>query len=90
VDQRLVRALADLPERGGEEALRRYAASVDSSVRSRQGFMMGIIKRVHEEERMGRAAPAGYGQDRGAPPPYGGGAPGGYPGGGGGGYGGGG
>ncbi|KFM23197.1 Long-chain-fatty-acid-CoA ligase FadD15 [Auxenochlorella protothecoides] len=60
VDARMVRALADLPERLGEEACTRFDQSVDSGVRSRQGFMMGIIKRLVEEDRFGRPPPAGY------------------------------
>lgn len=59
VDQRMVRALSDMPTNLAEEALSRYARSVDSHVRSRQGFMMGIIKKIMEETRRG--------------PPYGGG-----------------
>lgn len=42
VDARMVRALADLPERLGEEACTRFDQSVDSGVRSRQGFMVGF------------------------------------------------
>lgn len=56
----MVRALNDLPERLAEEACVRFSQSVDSGVRSRQGFMMGIIKRLIEEDRYGRPPPAGY------------------------------
>jgi hypothetical protein len=55
VDQRLVRALADLPERQAEAALVRYGKSVDSSVRSRQGFlvrMRGVCMRKGPTERL--------------------------------------
>ncbi|PSC68731.1 Long-chain-fatty-acid-ligase 15 isoform A [Micractinium conductrix] len=75
VDQRMVRALADMPAHLAEEAVSRYARSIDDHVRNRQGFMMGIIKKVLEEDRFGGR---------------GGGAPAGGYGGGGGGYGGGG
>lgn len=60
VDARMIRALQDLPERLAEEACTRFNDSVDSSVRSRQGFMMGIIKRLIEEDRYGRPPPSGY------------------------------
>ncbi len=40
VDPRMVRALADMPSNLAEEALMRYARSVDDHVRSRQGFMV--------------------------------------------------
>ena len=40
VDQRLVRALADMPAHLGEEAVSRYARSIDAHVRNRQGFMV--------------------------------------------------
>ena len=40
VDQRMVRALADLPSHLAEEALVRYARSLDDNVRNRQGFMV--------------------------------------------------
>jgi Heterogeneous nuclear ribonucleoprotein Q acidic domain len=51
VDQRLVRALSQLSERNAEEALKRFGQSVDESIRSKQGFLMGIVKRINDEER---------------------------------------
>lgn len=36
----MVRALADMPERLAEEAVTRYARSIDDHVRNRQGFMV--------------------------------------------------
>ena len=53
VDQRLVVALNGLSDRNAEEALRRFADSVDETIRSRQGFLMGIIKRLRDDERGG-------------------------------------
>lgn len=40
VDQRMVRALADMPAELAEEAVSRYARSVDEHVRNPQGFMV--------------------------------------------------
>jgi hypothetical protein len=40
VDQRMVRALADMPAHLAEEAVVRYARSIDDHVRNRQGFMV--------------------------------------------------
>jgi hypothetical protein len=102
VDQRMVKALSDLPSELGLEAVDKFATSNLDSVRSKTGFMMGIIKRVAQEGMMGGRPPMGGGWGGGyGPPPgmyggggyggggYGGGPRGGY-GGGGGGYGGGG
>lgn len=85
VDQRMVRALADMPERLAEEAVVRYARSIDDHVRNRQGFMMGIIKKVLEEDRYGAGGGGGRGGYGGGGGGYGGGYDRGY---GGGGYGG--
>lgn len=71
VDQRLIRALGDMSERNAEEALRRFGQSVDETIRSRQGFLMGIIKRINDEQR-------GYGGRGGGRGGYGGGGGGGY------------
>lgn len=76
VDQRMVRALLDLSESNAEEALRRYDRSFDSTIRSRQGFLMGIIKRLND--RAPRGSSGGYRGGGG-----GGGGGGGYRGGGG-------
>jgi len=51
VDQRLVRALSQLSQRNAEEALTRFSQSVDETIRSKQGFLMGIVKRINDEER---------------------------------------
>lgn len=40
VDQRMVRALADMPAHLAEEAVGRYCRSVDEHVRNPQGFMV--------------------------------------------------
>ena len=40
VDQRMVRALADMPAHLAEEAVVRYSRSLDDHVRNRQGFMV--------------------------------------------------
>lgn len=75
VDQRMVKTLGDLSESLGLEAIDKFAGSNLDTVRSRTGFMMGIIKRVDMEARggpmMGRPPP--YGGGYGGPPPYGGG-----------------
>lgn len=45
VDQRMVRALADMPAELAEEAVSRYARSVDEHVRNPQGFMVRATAR---------------------------------------------
>ena len=78
VDQRLVKALSLLSERNAEEALKRFGQSVDDTIRSKQGFLMGIVRRINDEERGFRGG-GGRGGGRGR-----GGGGGGYRGGGGG------
>ncbi|KAK9824242.1 hypothetical protein WJX72_008888 [[Myrmecia] bisecta] len=72
VDQRMCRALAELPSDRGLEAVDKFAMANLDNVRSKTGFMMGIIKRVQQDMM--------YGGPRGGPPPYraGGGYGGGY------------
>lgn len=43
VDQRMVRALADMPSHLAEEAVGRFARSLDDHVRNRQGFMVSVF-----------------------------------------------
>jgi hypothetical protein len=49
VDQRLVAALLKLSESNAEEALKRFKESVvdDVTIRSKQGFLMGIVRRLN-------------------------------------------
>ena len=75
-DGRLVRALSRLSERSALEALNRYDQSYDDTIRSPQGFMMGILKRFGENERDNGGGGGRYG-DRGGGDRYGGGGGGG-------------
>ena len=61
VDQRLVRALSKLSEDNAEEALKRFSESLDGTIRSKQGFLIGIVKRLNPDSR-GRGR--GRGGDR--------------------------
>ncbi|CAL5224723.1 g7455 [Coccomyxa viridis] len=74
IDARMLKALADLPVDLGIEAIDKFAMASLDSIRSKTGFMMGIIKRI-QQDLSGRYRDP-YPRDRG----YGGG-------GGGGGYG---
>ena len=46
VDRRMCRALADLGPRAADEAVDKFAQANLESVRSKAGFMMGIIRRL--------------------------------------------
>lgn len=78
VDRRMCRALADLGPRAADEAVDKFAQANLESVRSKAGFMMGIIRRLGDPGgggggggRGGGGGGGGYG---GAPAPaYGGG-----------------
>lgn len=48
VDQRMIKTLADLNTELGLEAIEKFASSNLETVRSKTGFMMGIIRRVGE------------------------------------------
>ena len=68
VDQRMVRALHDMPERLAEEAVLRYGRSADDNVRNRQGFMVrgravvAVVAVVAELAAALSAVPLGAGQ----------------------------
>lgn len=64
IDHRLIRALGDLRESDAQEALERFSSSVDSSIRSRQGFLMGIIKRFQRDSGGGGRRLDSYGGPR--------------------------
>ncbi|EIE23473.1 hypothetical protein COCSUDRAFT_63013 [Coccomyxa subellipsoidea C-169] len=49
IDARMLKALADLPVDLGIEAVDKFAMASLDSVRSKTGFMMGIIKRIQED-----------------------------------------
>ncbi|BDA47365.1 probable heterogeneous nuclear ribonucleoprotein Q at N-terminal half [Coccomyxa sp. Obi] len=59
VDARMLKALADLPVDLGCEAVEKFAMASLDSVRSKTGFMMGIIKRI-QEDLSGRYRGGGY------------------------------
>lgn len=60
IDMRMCRALADLPSDVGLEAVDKFSAANLDGVRSKTGFIMGIIKRLqsdyprHRPERYGK------------------------------------
>lgn len=49
IDMRMCRALADLPSDVGLEAVDKFAAANLDGVRSKTGFIMGIIKRLQSD-----------------------------------------
>eukprot|EP00884_Botryococcus_braunii_P002945 jgi/Botrbrau1/12651/Bobra.67_1s0017.1 len=51
IDVRMCKALSDLPTDQGLEAVDKFASANLDAVRSKTGFMMGIIKRVQADHR---------------------------------------
>lgn len=71
IDLRVVRTMKKLREEDRKTALDRYEDSLDDSIRSRQGFFMGIVKRMLPERpggNRGRGRHGGGGRDRGYRP----------------------
>ncbi|KAK9836169.1 hypothetical protein WJX81_006506 [Elliptochloris bilobata] len=67
IDSRMLKSLADLPSDLGLEAVEKFGMASLETVRSKTGFMMGIIKRIEMDRR---------GMPYGGPPPaYGRGPP---------------
>ncbi|CAK0787513.1 hypothetical protein CVIRNUC_010733 [Coccomyxa viridis] len=74
IDARMLKALADLPVDLGIEAIDKFAMASLDSIRSKTGFMMGIIKRIQEDlsgryrdpypRDRGYSGGGGYGRDR--------------------------
>lgn len=60
IDLRVVRTMKKLQEEDRKIALDRYEDSLDDSIRSKQGFFMGIVKRLLPQRPGG-----GRGRDRG-------------------------
>jgi hypothetical protein len=65
LDARVVSAMRRLNDWEKQEAVRRYSTSFDDTVRSKQGFLMGIIKRLGRNDRQGYSRPRGGGNYRG-------------------------
>ncbi|KAK9857159.1 hypothetical protein WJX84_003380 [Apatococcus fuscideae] len=70
VDMRMCKTLADMPSDLALEAVDKFAMASLDTVRSKTGFMMGIIKRVQADAYAPRYGGRGGGYDRG----YGGGS----------------
>lgn len=65
IDFRVVRTMQKLAEEDRKIALSRYEDSLDDSIRSRQGFFMGIVKRMLPQRGGPRGRGRGGGRDRG-------------------------
>ncbi|KAK9809709.1 hypothetical protein WJX73_008415 [Symbiochloris irregularis] len=72
IDGRMAKSLSDLPTNLALEAIEKFAVANLDTVRSKTGFLMGIIKRIQQEAYPPRYGGGGYGGGYGAPA-YGGG-----------------
>mmetsp|Transcript_6985 Transcript_6985/g.9449 ORF Transcript_6985/g.9449 Transcript_6985/m.9449 type:complete len:141 (-) Transcript_6985:187-609(-) len=63
IEARAIGELRDLGEEQGFEAVERFCATNLDSVRSKTGFLMGIIKRIREESRVSSRSGGSRGYD---------------------------